>query len=143
MLKLEITKGVLVTHTRAASRAVNELREAGIHIALDDFGTGFSSLSYLKDFQFDSLKVDRSFVVDLEKGRQSAELLRAIVDLGHSLNMTVIAEGVETARQASLIQLLGCDYIQGYFTGRPMELTALRQMKAGRLPSPLTAQPAG
>ncbi|TFI56871.1 EAL domain-containing protein [Sphingomonas parva] len=139
LLKLEITEGVLVTHTRAASRAVNELREAGIRIALDDFGTGFSSLSYLKDFQFDSLKIDRSFVTDLENGRQSAELLRAIIDLGHSLNMTVIAEGVETARQASLIQLLGCDFIQGYFTGRPMPFEALEAMKAGPQPqaSPL------
>ena len=138
LLKLEITEGVLVTHTRAASRAVNELREAGIKIALDDFGTGFSSLSYLKDFQFDSLKIDRSFVVDLEKGRQSAELLRAIVDLGHSLNMTVIAEGVETAGQASLIQLLGCDYIQGYFTGRPMALAALEEIKRSTLAAAAT-----
>ena len=142
LLKLEITEGVLVTHTRAASRAVNELREAGIRIALDDFGTGFSSLSYLKDFDFDTLKIDRSFVLDLEKGREGAELLRAIVDLGHSLNMSVVAEGVETAAQASLIQLLGCDYIQGYFTGRPMELAALLEMKAqGRAPLP-RAQPA-
>jgi diguanylate cyclase (GGDEF)-like protein len=124
MIRLEITEGVLVTHTRAAARAIGELREAGIKIALDDFGTGFSSLSYLKDFHFDLLKVDRSFVLELDKGRQGAELLRAIVDLGHSLGMSVIAEGVETANQAGLVQLLGCDYIQGYFTGRPMALEA-------------------
>ena len=124
MLRLEITEGVLVTHTRAAARAIGELREAGIKIALDDFGTGFSSLSYLKDFNFDLLKVDRSFVLELDKGRQGAELLRAITDLGHSLGMSVIAEGVETANQAGLVQLLGCDYIQGYFTGRPMAFEA-------------------
>ena len=124
MLRLEITEGVLVTHTRAAARAIGELREAGIKIALDDFGTGFSSLSYLKDFNFDLLKVDRSFVLELDKGRQGAELLRAIVDLGHSLGMSVVAEGVETANQAGLVQLLGCDYIQGYFTGRPMAFDA-------------------
>jgi diguanylate cyclase (GGDEF)-like protein len=130
MLRLEITEGVLVTHTRAAARAIGELREAGIKIALDDFGTGFSSLSYLKDFHFDLLKVDRSFVLELDKGRQGAELLRAIVDLGHSLGMSVIAEGVETANQASLVQLLGCDYIQGYFTGRPMALEAFEARRS-------------
>jgi diguanylate cyclase (GGDEF)-like protein len=120
LLRLEITEGVLVTHTRAASRAISELREAGLKIALDDFGTGFSSLGYLKDFGFDLLKVDRSFVADLERGRQGAELLRAIVDLGHSLGMSVIAEGVETSAQAGLVQLLGCDYVQGFLTGRPL-----------------------
>ncbi|MDP8913710.1 MAG: bifunctional diguanylate cyclase/phosphodiesterase, partial [Pseudomonadota bacterium] len=130
MLRLEITEGVLVTHTRAAARAIGELREAGIKIALDDFGTGFSSLSYLKDFNFDLLKVDRSFVLELDKGRQGAELLRAIVDLGHSLGMSVIAEGVETANQAGLVQLLGCDYIQGYFTGRPMGIEAFEARRS-------------
>lgn len=125
LLRLEITEGVLVTHTRAAERAIAELREAGVKIALDDFGTGYSSLSYLKDFGLDLLKVDRSFVVALDKGRQGAELLRAIVDLGHSLSMSVIAEGVETAEQAALVQLLGCDFIQGYFTGQPMRLDQL------------------
>lgn len=124
-LRLEITEGVLVTHTRAAERAIAELREAGVKIALDDFGTGYSSLSYLRDFGFDFLKIDRSFVTALEKGPQGRELLRAIVDLGHSLSMTVIAEGVETAEQAALVQLLGCDFIQGYFTGRPMAVDQL------------------
>ncbi len=127
LLRLEITEGVLVTHTRAASRAVSELREAGLKIALDDFGTGFSSLGYLKDFGFDFLKVDRSFVLDLESGRQASELLRAIVDLGHSLGMAVIAEGVETSTQAALVQLLGCDYIQGYFTGRALAFCDFEQ----------------
>lgn len=130
LLRLEITEGVLVTHTRAANRAIAELREAGVKVALDDFGTGFSSLSYLKDFGFDFLKIDRSFVTALDAGRQGVELLRAIVELGHSLTMGVIAEGVETASQAALIQLLGCDYIQGYFTGRPMSLNALESWLA-------------
>lgn len=122
LLRLEITEGVLVTHTRAAGRAIAELREAGVKVSLDDFGTGYSSLSYLKDFGFDFLKVDRSFITALDDGRQGAELLRVIVDLGHSLSMSVIAEGVETAEQAGVAQLLGCDFIQGYLTGRPMSL---------------------
>lgn len=125
LLRLEITEGVLVTHTRAADRAITQLREAGVKVALDDFGTGFSSLSYLKDFGFDLLKIDRSFIKALDKGRQGAELLRAIVDLGHSLSMSVVAEGVETAKQAALVQLLGCDFIQGYHTGKPMPLDQL------------------
>ncbi len=130
LLRLEITEGVLVTHTSAASRAIAELREAGIKIALDDFGTGFSSLGYLKDFGFDLLKVDRSFVLDLDRSRQASELLRAIVDLGHSLGMGVIAEGVESSAQAALVQLLGCDFIQGYFTGRPLSIDALEEWLA-------------
>ncbi len=126
-LRVEITEGVLVSHTRIANRVMQELREAGIEIALDDFGTGFSSLSYLKHFQFDFLKVDRSFIVDVDSGKQGAELLRAIVDIGHSLNMQVVAEGVETEVQARMIQLLGCDYIQGYFTGAPSTLESLKR----------------
>ncbi|MGZ8312465.1 MAG: putative bifunctional diguanylate cyclase/phosphodiesterase [Allosphingosinicella sp.] len=132
LLRLEITEGVLVTHTRAAGRAIAELREAGVKIALDDFGTGYSSLSYLKDFGFDLLKVDRSFITALDQGRQGAELLRAIIDLGHSLSMSLIAEGVETAEQAAVVQLLGCDFIQGYFTGRPMSVDQLEQWIADR-----------
>ena len=136
-LRLEITEGVLVTHTRAANRAILELREAGIGIALDDFGTGYSSLSYLKDFQFDFLKIDRAFLSDLHGGRAGSELLRAIIDLGHSLGTQVIAEGVENTAQASLTQLLGCDFIQGYFTGRPTSFEAFRERladKPARLP---------
>ena len=98
--------------------------------SLDDFGTGYSSLSYLKDFQFDFLKIDRSFLSDLHGGRTGAELLRAIVDLAHSLGTRVIAEGVENAAQASIIQLLGCDYIQGYYTGRPMSFAQFRNLFA-------------
>lgn len=139
LLRLEITEGVLVTHTRAAGRAIAELREAGIKVALDDFGTGFSSLSYLKDFRFDLLKIDRSFVVELDKGRQGSELFRAIVDLGHSLDMSVVAEGVETAAQAGAVQLLGCDYIQGYFTGRPTTFEAFAT-QAMRPPGTATAR---
>jgi diguanylate cyclase (GGDEF)-like protein len=139
LLRLEITEGVLVTHTRAAARAIADLREAGVKVALDDFGTGFSSLSYLKDFGFDLLKVDRSFITALDKGRQGAELLRAIVDLGHSLSMSVIAEGVETSEQAALVQLLGCDFIQGYFTGRPMPLDQLEAwLREAAAPAPGT-----
>jgi EAL domain-containing protein (putative c-di-GMP-specific phosphodiesterase class I) len=76
--------------------------------------------------------VDRSFVTALDKGRQGAELLRAIIDLGHSLSMSLIAEGVETAEQAAVVQLLGCDFIQGYFTGRPMPLDQLEAWLAER-----------
>jgi diguanylate cyclase (GGDEF)-like protein len=139
LLRLEITEGVLVTHTRAASRAISELREAGLKIALDDFGTGFSSLGYLKDFGFDLLKVDRAFILDLDRGRQASELLRAIVDLGHSLGMGVIAEGVETSTQAALVQLLGCDYIQGYFTGRAL---AFREFEQRLAEPPIATLPA-
>lgn len=151
LLRLEITEGVLVTHTRAAGRAIAQLREAGVKIALDDFGTGYSSLSYLKDFGFDLLKVDRSFVSGVGNLRHGTELLRAIIELGHSLSMSVIAEGVETAEQAGLIQLLGCDFIQGYFTGRPMAPDQLENWLVarsspdapGRKAAPALPQPVG
>jgi diguanylate cyclase (GGDEF)-like protein len=142
LLRLEITEGVLVTHTRAAGRAIAQLREAGVKVSLDDFGTGYSSLSYLKDFGFDFLKVDRSFITALDDGRQGAELLRVIVDLGHSLSMGVIAEGVETAEQAGAVQLLGCDFIQGYFTGRPMSLDQLEAWRSLRVEAPHSFEPA-
>ncbi len=100
-----------------------------------NFGTGFSSLSYLKDLPFDLLKIDRSFVAALDEGQQGTALLRAIVELGHSLDMGVVAEGVETASQASVLQLLGCDFIQGYFTGRPASIEAIEtRLRAAAAP---------
>ncbi|MBE7249702.1 MAG: EAL domain-containing protein, partial [Actinomycetospora chiangmaiensis] len=86
---------------------------------LDDFGTGFSSLSYLQLFRFDKFKIDRSFVAKLEEGGDALTIVKAIVNLGHNLGLHVTAEGVETAAQASVIRLLGCEQMQGYFFGRP------------------------
>ncbi|MEZ5939541.1 MAG: bifunctional diguanylate cyclase/phosphodiesterase [Hyphomonadaceae bacterium] len=127
LLRIEITEGVLITHTDAARRTIRQLRDIGVQVVLDDFGTGYSSLSYLQSFDFDAVKIDRSFIRDLGGKHQSTQLTRAIIDMGHGLGMEVVAEGVENARQASLLQLLGCDQLQGFYLGVPAALDELRE----------------
>lgn len=119
LLRIEITEGVLITHTEEAKRTMARLRSMGVQVLLDDFGTGYSSLSYLQKFEFDGLKIDRAFIQQLEDGRTGRQLLKSIISLGHSLNMKVIAEGVETEDQAAVLQLLSCDLLQGFALGRP------------------------
>ena len=96
------------------------LKQLGVGIAIDDFGTGYSSLNYLKQFPIDVLKIDRSFVDGLPDGEQDAQIARAIIAMAHSLNLAVIAEGVETQAQLDFLRDHDCDEIQGYLLGRPM-----------------------
>ncbi|MEZ5946433.1 MAG: bifunctional diguanylate cyclase/phosphodiesterase [Hyphomonas sp.] len=119
LLRIEITEGVLISHTDEAQRTMRRLRDLGVQVLLDDFGTGYSSLSYLQKFEFDGLKIDRAFIQQLEDGATGRRLLQSIISLGHSLNLKVVAEGVETEDQAALLQLLRCDFLQGYALGRP------------------------
>ena len=119
-LELEITENIAVHNEEAVIAILDELRKVGIHIAIDDFGTGYSSLSYLKRFPIDKLKIDQSFVKDCKDGRHDDGIVRAIIGMGHSLNLKVIAEGVETWEQADFLQRNGCDEVQGYFYGKPM-----------------------
>jgi diguanylate cyclase (GGDEF)-like protein/PAS domain S-box-containing protein len=118
-LELEITEGVLIADFSRGVSILNRLKALGVQIAMDDFGTGYSSLSYLHSFPFDKIKIDRSFVGDLEYSRHSMAIVRAVVGLGHSLNIPILAEGVETERQHAFLAQAGCDEIQGYLTGRP------------------------
>jgi EAL domain-containing protein (putative c-di-GMP-specific phosphodiesterase class I) len=118
-LEIEITEGVLITDTDATLHILKQLKAAGVRIALDDFGTGYSSLSYLQRFPFDKIKIDRSFVWEMERNRESMSIVRAVIALGHSLQITVTAEGVETTDQLSLLQSERCDQVQGYLLGRP------------------------
>ncbi len=119
LLRIEITEGVLISHTGEAQSTMRRLRAMGVQVLLDDFGTGYSSLSYLQQFEFDGLKIDRAFIQQVQDGRSGRHLLKSIIALGHSLNMKVIAEGVETEAQAAILQLLSCDYLQGYALGHP------------------------
>lgn len=128
LLKIEITEGVLISHNDLAMRTIRQLRDIGVQVVLDDFGTGFSSLSYLQSFDFDVVKIDRSFVRYIDGRHQSRQLTRAIIDMGHGLNMQVVAEGIENARQASLLQLLGCDQLQGYYLGVPSLVKEFKAM---------------
>ncbi len=140
-LTLEITESVFIRDAEGALRALNDLRDVGVTIALDDFGTGFSSLSYLSRFPMDVIKIDRSFVADLTVKTASVAIVRAVVQLAHDLNMTVVAEGVETTRQHELVSELGCDFCQGYYFARPMSAARVDQMMMSPQPSILGRYP--
>jgi len=118
-LELEITEGVLVDDFSRAVSILRRLKSLGVQIALDDFGTGYSSLSYLHAFPFDKIKIDRSFISDLESNHQSAAIVHAVIALSRSLNIPILAEGVETQAQHEFLAQEGCDEVQGYLTGRP------------------------
>jgi predicted signal transduction protein with EAL and GGDEF domain len=118
-LELEITEGVLIADTEHTLATLSTLKAAGVRISLDDFGTGYSSLSYLQRFPFDKIKIDRSFVWEMEHNADSMAIVRAVIALGHSLRITVTAEGVETEAQLALLQNENCDQVQGYLLGRP------------------------
>jgi diguanylate cyclase (GGDEF)-like protein/PAS domain S-box-containing protein len=113
-LELEITESLLLQGTEANLQVLRDLRQLRVKICLDDFGTGYSSLSYLQLFPFDKIKIDRSFVRDVESHAESRAVIRAVVGLAHSLNMTVTAEGVETKEQLNRVRVKGCDHAQGY-----------------------------
>lgn len=119
-LELEITESMLVHDTDHFIRTLRDLKALGISLAIDDFGTGYSSMAYLKDFPVDRLKIDKVFVDNLEHEAANRAILKAIIALGHSLEMKVVAEGVETAYQHAFLQAIGCDEIQGYFFSRPL-----------------------
>ncbi len=119
-LELEITEGVLLTDTEATLETLDQLREIGVRIAMDDFGTGYSSLSYLRKFAFDKIKIDQSFVRDLERTADSLAIIRAVTGLCSSLGITTTAEGVETEAQMLRLRAEGCTQLQGYYFGRPM-----------------------
>jgi diguanylate cyclase (GGDEF)-like protein/PAS domain S-box-containing protein len=118
-LELEITEGVLIDDTQRVLSILSELKAAGVRLSLDDFGTGYSSLSYLQRFPFDKIKIDRSFIWEMEKNRDSMAIVRAVIALGRSLRITVTAEGVETQQQLALLRSEHCDQAQGFLIGRP------------------------
>ncbi len=127
-LELELTESILVKDAAAAITVCTELKAIGVRFAIDDFGTGYSSLSYLKRFPVDTLKVDRSFIKELPGNGDDAAICTAIVAMAHSLNLSVVAEGVETTAQRDLLTRKGFDAAQGYLFGRPVpveDLTAL------------------
>ncbi len=126
-LELEITESVLMDNADSAVEILTQLREMGISLSIDDFGTGYSSLSYLKRFPIASLKIDRSFVMDVTHDSNDAAIVSSIVALAKSMDLQVTAEGVETAQQLEFIKQLGCDFGQGYLLGRPVPADEFEQ----------------
>ncbi|HEX8236000.1 MAG TPA: EAL domain-containing protein [Abditibacteriaceae bacterium] len=129
-LKVEITETTIVDNVAVAESTLRKLKERGVSLSMDDFGTGYSSLSYLHRFPLDSLKIDRSFVTRIVQGGESLEIVRAIITLAHTLRMNVVAEGVESAGQATLLRELGCEFGQGYFFSPPVHAASATQMLA-------------
>lgn len=127
-LELEVTENVLIDDFSRAISILCQLKTLGVRIALDDFGSGYSSLSYLHSFSFDKIKIDRTFVGDLESNRHSKAIVRAVIDLGHSLNVPILAEGVETQAQLAMLDRYGCDEVQGYLTGRPQPIASFTDL---------------
>ena len=119
-LELELTERVLLDDGGNVSAVLERLRAMGVSISLDDFGTGYSSLSYLTQFHLNTLKIDRAFVMDIEHSERSHNLVHAIIAMGHSLGLQLVAEGVETEGQAAILERLGCQYLQGYHIARPI-----------------------
>jgi EAL domain-containing protein (putative c-di-GMP-specific phosphodiesterase class I) len=119
-LELEITEGVMITDFDRTMLVLHRIKALGVRIALDDFGTGYSSLSYLHMFPLSTLKIDRSFVANLGVASEAAAITRAVIALGHALDIEVVAEGVETREQLDFLIDEGCNYMQGYMLGRPL-----------------------
>jgi len=120
MVTLEITEGLLLEPSPRIMATLQAIRDLGFQIALDDFGTGFSSLSYLVEYRFDKLKIDRSFVSAISQAGSAQTVVQAVIRLGHALGMEVVAEGVETVTDSVTMRFWGSDHLQGYFFSRPL-----------------------
>jgi len=127
-LELEVTESLWVQDTDSMLAQLNRLRKMGVRIALDDFGTGYSSLSYLWRFPFDTVKIDRSFVIDMENEPKAAAIAKTIAALGTVLDLTITAEGVETPEQARILKEAGCDQGQGFLFGRPLPVESANEL---------------
>lgn len=128
LLELEITEGVLVDDVSEATQILQDLKAVGVRLAIDDFGTGYSSMSYLRRLPFDTIKIDKSFIDGVPASKDAGAIVTAIITLAHSMELEVVAEGVETAEQLEFVRALGCQTIQGYFFSRPLSDEAFRQL---------------
>ncbi len=140
LLELELTESAVMHHAEATIETLMQLHGHGVRLAIDDFGTGYSSLSYLKKFPLHKLKIDRSFVMDIDTNPASAEIVGAIVAMGHSLNLQIVAEGVENDAQLDVLRGLKCDEIQGFYYSRPIPAdTFAGILRLGRMDGHATA----
>jgi diguanylate cyclase (GGDEF)-like protein/PAS domain S-box-containing protein len=133
LLELELTESMVIQNTERAGRVLNEIKKMGVRLAIDDFGVGYSSLTHLKRFPIDTLKVDRSFIRDLPSDSEDKAITEAIIAMGKSLNLTVVAEGVETQEQQSFLQEHACDEMQGFFFSKPIAGDAFAELLRKRV----------
>ena len=136
-LKLELTESVVMQHPEQAAIVLKRVKALGISLALDDFGTGHSSLSYLTRFPFDTLKIDRSLVRDTSEKRPA--LLRSIITMAKDLDMTIVAEGVQTEKDVAELAEMGCDFAQSYIFGEPASADATLRLLRDHFPLARTA----
>jgi diguanylate cyclase (GGDEF)-like protein/PAS domain S-box-containing protein len=139
-LNVEITESVVIQDVRETIQKLKQLHAFGITVAIDDFGVGYSSLSYLKDFPIDQLKMDRSFVQNLPHSSNDAKIARHIVEMAHSLGLSVIAEGVETAEQLQFLKEIDCDEVQGYLLSRPVPAEDFERLLNQAIPFPFVVE---
>jgi EAL domain-containing protein (putative c-di-GMP-specific phosphodiesterase class I) len=127
---LEVTESAMMSDPGVALRTLSILHEMGIRLSIDDFGTGYSSLAYLKKLPVSELKIDKSFVMQMGEEKQDRKIVQSVIDLAHTLDMRVVAEGIENRRVLDMLIGMGCDYGQGYFIARPMPDAELSQWLA-------------
>ncbi len=126
-LELEITESIIMKRPEEVISILHQLKAMGVKLSIDDFGTGYSSLNYLRKFPIDLLKIDKAFVRDIESNKEDRLIVKGIIALAKSLNLEVLAEGVETAEQQNFLEQEGCDYIQGFYIGKPMKSSEFEQ----------------
>jgi len=127
-LELEVTENALMGNISNTVLLLNEIRKLGVALSIDDFGTGYSSLAYLKRLPLDTVKIDRSFIIDIPKSPQDMEIVQAIIVMAHTLRLKVVTEGVETPAQLAFLSAYGCDYVQGYLFSKPVPLETLKPL---------------
>jgi len=141
-LIIEVTESSIMTDPKRAAVVLQQLRRIGVDVAIDDYGTGHASLNYLKQFDIDELKIDRSFIMNLDVDSSDAIIVASTVELGHNLGLRIVAEGVEDGATLEWLSGLGCDTAQGYHIGRPMSPEAVVEVVAQRrIPTPAPSSP--
>ena len=140
LLEVEITEGLLLDDSPEVNTYIGEISNCGVRLSVDDFGTGFSALSYLKNYPVNTVKIDRSFIMDLPGDKENEVLVQAIIAMAHGLRLEVIAEGVETAEQWEFLKSLDCDFVQGYYFGKPMPKAEFEAFLTAQLDQSVTAQ---
>ena len=133
---LEITEGVLLESTDRVSGVLAAIHDMGFKTALDDFGTGYSSLSYLCNFQFNKIKIDRSFISNVSKVDSTKTIVKSVVTLGRALGMDIVAEGIETEFEAAMMTRFGCTELQGFYFSRPLPVAQMEEFLKTYVPKP-------